>query len=120
MYFAALDENDAAVDRGIEAENLILACRRAAGSDSASAVALLRNAWAVLKLTGPFIAIVELGEAVASSLSEDDCRRAIVDRIVGAALYLLGDKSGARGRYESAIRGSAGCGRVAGGRWPAR
>src|SRR5206468_1666660 len=88
----------------------ILACRRATSADADAAVALLRNTWAVLRLTGPFVTAVELGQAVGSHLSADDAKQAIVDRIVGAACYLLGDVANARIRFASALQVSKRCG----------
>jgi len=103
QYFAGLTEPDATAQSGIEGENIVTACRRAASSDAVSAIALLRNAWSVLRLKGPFVAAVELGESVEAPMSADDPRTAVVHRIIGAALSLLGNASAARTRYASAI-----------------
>jgi len=107
-YYSALDERDAAADRCVDLDNLVAACTRAAKTGNASvAVHALAGAWAALRLTGPFGTAVDLGKAVETSMPAGDPQRAIVDRVVGAALSLLGDVAGSRVRYLSAIRVAA-------------
>ena len=66
-YFSALDERHAIGDRCAETDNLVVACRRAvARGDVVAAVGALENAWAALRLRGPFSAGIELAEAVAA------------------------------------------------------
>jgi predicted ATPase/class 3 adenylate cyclase len=103
-YFAALTEAQAVAGRGVEVDNVVVACRRAAELEATTAVALLRNAWAALRLRGPFQAGAELGLAVEAVLPAADPQRAVVDRVVGAALWLLGDAAGARGRCAAALQ----------------
>jgi tetratricopeptide (TPR) repeat protein len=72
-------------------------------SDPAASVDLLRNAWAVLRLMGPFNVALELGRGVQAALPDGDARHAIVDGVLGAASMLLGDFAEARRRYASAL-----------------
>jgi predicted ATPase/class 3 adenylate cyclase len=109
-HFAAMSETLAVRDRGRELDNLMVACRRAGASDPALAAALLRNVWAVLRLTGPFRAGLDLGLALEAGLAETDPARAIVDRVIGAASVLLGDGAAGRRRYRSAMRRAAAAG----------
>jgi predicted ATPase/class 3 adenylate cyclase len=102
-WFAALGEAQAVASRGVEAENIVIACRRAVPAEPAAAVALLRNAWAVLRLTGPFGVGLDLGHGVRAALPDGDARQAIVDGVLGAAAMLLGDFGEARRRYAGAM-----------------
>ena len=48
-----------------ELDNLVVACRRSIGTgDGALAAKTLAGAWALMRLVGPYPALVELAEAV--------------------------------------------------------
>lgn len=112
-FFAQLTEDEAVAGRGVEIENLVVACQRAAGAvgtgggarDYEAAVALLANASAVLRLTGPLSAIVTLAEGLlASSPGLAPSLRARVLYIEGSALLLLGHIEKARAALGESIR----------------
>ena len=64
-HFAGLDEKAAVADACAELDNFVVACRRAAArGDSDMAADSLVNAWAGLRLRGPFRAGVELASLV--------------------------------------------------------
>jgi tetratricopeptide (TPR) repeat protein len=107
LYFASIDELKAAEHRAVEVENLVLACRRASAKDPVSAARLLVNAWAALRLTGPFRVGIDLARLVEESLPEQDLLHAYVNRVRGAALLLLGDAEEARANYAKAIAAAA-------------
>ena len=109
-HFATMSETMAVRDRGRELDNLVVACRRVGATDAALAAGLLRNAWAILRLTGPFQAALDLGHALEAGLAETEPARAVVDRVVGAASVLLGDGAGGSRRYRSAMRRAAAAG----------
>jgi len=102
-WFGELDEVRAAANRCQEAENIVLACRRATLADPPAAVPLIRNAWAVLRLTGPFNVALELAHNLEAVLAESHPGRAVVKGVKGAAAMLLGDFEEARQCYASAI-----------------
>ena len=56
-YFATLDETAATADRCAEADNLMLACKRALSDDKTLAVGALVNLWATIRMIGPLSAI---------------------------------------------------------------
>jgi predicted ATPase/class 3 adenylate cyclase len=107
-YFASIDESQATTERGVELDNFILACRRSVVADPPSAVMLLQNCWAILRLTGPFDTAVKLAEAVESALPIGSPELAIVNRIIGAALSLQGNLTEARSRCLFALEISTG------------
>ena len=91
-FFAAWDEKQATAARGEELDNLVRACQQAI-DDSASedAVTCLRLAWAVLRLTGPINAALQLAHAVAALPMLPPLQRAGVEWVAGHAQSLLGD-----------------------------
>ncbi len=104
-YFAGLTERDAVAGRCADLDNLVTACRAACeGQDGPSAVRCLVNAWAALRLTGPYRAAVALAERVAGlpQLSEQDA--GLVHWVWGTAQDLLGETEGAREQF---VRGMA-------------
>jgi len=109
-HFAAMSETAAVRDRGRELDNLVVACRRVGATEPSLAAGLLRNAWAVLRLTGPFQVALDLGHALEAGLPETEPARAVIDRVVGAASVLLGDGAGGSQRYSSAMRRAAAAG----------
>lgn len=105
QYFAGLDERAAVADRCAEADNLVAACRRACtAADGAHAVLALANAWAVLRLTGPFRVAGELCEALESMDELTAAQRGLVDWVAGTVLQLTGQNDAARHRFESGLQ----------------
>jgi len=102
-WFGELDEARAVAHRCQEAENIVIACRRATLADPSAAVPLLRNAWAVLRLTGPFGVALGLAQNLEAALAEADPGRAVVKSVMGAAAMLLGDFAEARRCLDMAI-----------------
>ena len=96
-YFASLDERVAAAERGIEANNLVAACRAAAdGGDAASAASCASLAWSALRRTGPYRTAVELARSVLAMPELDDVSRAVVHGVIGDALESQGEAEAAR------------------------
>ncbi len=104
-YFAGLGEASATEQRGVELDNLVVACRRAASASQAPAadvdcaMAALGHAWAVLRLSGPFRAALELAEPLATREDLSPLQRARVLRVLGAAEDLLGRSEQALAHY---------------------
>lgn len=107
-YFASLDEAAATADRCAERENLIAACRRAAAADDVvNAVGALAVAATALQRTGPFRAVLELVSLVEGTTALEVQHRAIVDRVAGLALSVLGEADRASARFESGLARAA-------------
>lgn len=102
-FFAGLDEQQARADRCVEADNLVVACRRAALAGAGDAGSALLNAWAALCLTGPFATGVDLAQAVAATAPPTSRQRAAAERVLGHALHLLGDAERAREHCETGL-----------------
>jgi predicted ATPase/class 3 adenylate cyclase/Tfp pilus assembly protein PilF len=103
-YFSGLDERAATADRGVEVNNLVVACQRAtAAGDAASAVGALTGAWCVLSLTGPFRAGVELAANVADMAGINERQRAEIDLVAAGAFGGLGQIAEARIHLDSGI-----------------
>jgi predicted ATPase/class 3 adenylate cyclase len=100
-YFSTIPESNATADRCIELNNLIAACQRAAGSSIEHAVGALARAWSALRLTGPFRIALGLAQAIEGANSLTREQHAIVDRVMGGALSLLGEVESALERYRS-------------------
>ncbi len=102
--FAGLTEKAAIADSCADLDNLIVACRRAAVvGDAATAVGALENAWAALRLRGPFRAGVELAEVVRNGSSLAPAQRARAERVSGVALDAVGNTALAHSRFEAAL-----------------
>ena len=102
-YYSSLTEQQATADRCADADNLVLASRRTAESAPALAAGALLNAWAALRLTGPFRAALELTQILEPAAQGDAALRAAIDRVAGGALHLLGQPEAARQRYGAAL-----------------
>jgi predicted ATPase/class 3 adenylate cyclase/tetratricopeptide (TPR) repeat protein len=90
-YFAGLGESNAVVDRCIEIDNLVVACRRAKeANDTPCAVGALVNSWAALKLCGPFRVAVDLAAAVSEATDLPSQERSVVEWVAGSARHMLG------------------------------
>ena len=104
-HYAGLSEADATRGRGVELDNLVVACRRAAHWGWPEAVPLLARAWAVLRLTGPFQAAVALASSV-QTMPLNAGQQALVHRVLGAAHLLLGEVALARHHAQAAADGA--------------
>lgn len=90
-YFAALDERTAIAGRCADADNLVAACRHATADGCASdAVGALRNAWAALRLTGPFNVASGLAETVLAMPGLDADQHAQATLVAASALDAIG------------------------------
>jgi predicted ATPase/class 3 adenylate cyclase/tetratricopeptide (TPR) repeat protein len=91
-------------DPCIDVDNAVVACRRAARrGEGAAAVGALQNAWAAVKLRGPFRLGVELSEAVRAVPGLDASLGARADWISGEALKSSGRGKEAQARLASAL-----------------
>ena len=104
-YFASLSESAAISDRCADADNLVSACRRAvANGSNDDALGNLVNAWAVLRLTGPFNLALQLADAVAALPRSDAEAHAGADVVAASALDAMGHSAEARARILSALQ----------------
>ncbi len=101
-HYAGLDEAQATRGRGIELDNIVAACRRAAAAGREEAVPLLMHAWAVLHRTGPFEAGAALAAEVRAATATGTPAWGRTHRVQGAAETLLGRRDAARGHYRQA------------------
>lgn len=96
-HFAGLHERAAVAQRCADVHNLVAACRSAAAAgDAACATRALANAWAALRLTGPYRTAVGLATAVLALPALDDAQRAQVHAVAANALDLSGLAESAR------------------------
>jgi predicted ATPase/class 3 adenylate cyclase/Tfp pilus assembly protein PilF len=103
-YYAGFSEKQAIADACADLDNLIVACRRAAAvGDAHVAVGALENAWAALRLRGPFRAAIELAGTVCTAPGLAPGEQARAERIAGAALDAAGQTAEARLRFEAAL-----------------
>jgi predicted ATPase len=104
-WFAALSEAEATSDLGADADNLVVACRRSVASGRQDeALGNLVNAWAVLRLTGPFHLALQLAEAVAAMPEMGAIAHSHADVVAASALDALGRSKEAQARIQSALR----------------
>jgi len=103
-YFAALDQRTVVDNAGVELDNLVAACRRAAArGDAAIAAGTLQRAWAVLALRGPFQVGVELASTVGTIPELPPRAAVIVHWVSGSALALLGKVADGRSSFEASL-----------------
>jgi predicted ATPase/class 3 adenylate cyclase/Tfp pilus assembly protein PilF len=96
-HFAGLDDRAAMASRCIEANNLVVACRRSANAgDVHSAVGCLQGVWAALRLTGPLRLCSQLADMVAELPGQTSGERARVHWVVGNSLNEMGRVDDAR------------------------
>jgi tetratricopeptide (TPR) repeat protein len=112
-YFAGLPKADAAAGGGVELDNFVVACRRAVARGSADlAVDALANAWAILRMHGPFRVGVELASFVRATPGLEAQAVARVEWIAGRALADCGLGRDAYTHFEASLD----CARRAGDR----
>ncbi len=103
-YFAGVDELSTGSCDLADADNLVLACRRACVfDDGAAAAGALGGAWGVLKLRGPFRVAVQLVEQVDAIPDLRSHHRTLVDWVAGCAHHVLGKADVARPRLEAGL-----------------
>jgi predicted ATPase/class 3 adenylate cyclase len=103
-YFAELDEWAAIGDAGAELDNLVVACRRAAGRGDADVAArALGGAWVGLRLRGPFRVGIELASVVQEIPGLTAAPAARVHRVMGHAMTTCGRHPEARVQFEAAL-----------------
>ena len=106
-HFATMKESEATANRCVETDNLVAACRRATScamadgdhSAKADAVMALANAWAVLRRVGPFQAAQELAVPLTEGEGLEPGHSAVLERVLGGVMGLLGDSVRARSHY---------------------
>jgi predicted ATPase/class 3 adenylate cyclase/Tfp pilus assembly protein PilF len=104
QFFAGLDEMAAVANGCAEANNLVVACRRAAAqSEAASAIGAMRGAWSALRLRGPFRIGADLAARVFGMPDLRESHQAEVNWVAGCALDLLGEISDARAHFETGL-----------------
>ena len=102
-WFSALGSAAAIADRGIELDNLAVACRRAVQrGDCAQAAGALDAAWAALNLRGPFKAGVDLAALVLAMPGLAGRDAAHAHAVSGMALEAAGQRQAALERYAAA------------------
>jgi predicted ATPase/class 3 adenylate cyclase len=107
-YFASLDERLATAQRGIETNNLVIACRSAAeAGDAESAAACAAAAWSALRRSGPYRTAVELARFVLAMPGLDDTSRALVHGVIGDALESQGNAEAAREELRRGLEAAA-------------
>ncbi|RVU44374.1 ATP-binding protein [Rubrivivax rivuli] len=114
-WFAGLDNAAASAGRGIELDNLVVACRRAvARADTHQAAGALEGGWAALNLRGPFKAGADLAELVLGMPGLEGREAARAHAVSGMALEAAGQRQAALARYARATElavaaGDRGC-----------
>ncbi len=102
-WFAALDSRAAMAGRGVELDNLAVACRRAvARGDTAQAVGALDATWAALSLRGPFKAGLDLAQLVLAMPGLAGREAAHAHAVAGMAQEAGGQRAAALEHYASA------------------
>ncbi len=102
-WFSALSAAAAIADRGIELDNLAVACRRAVQrGDCTQAAGALDAAWAALNLRGPFKAGIDLAALVLAMPELAGRDAAHAHAVAGMALEAAGQRQAAVERYASA------------------
>jgi predicted ATPase/class 3 adenylate cyclase len=105
VYFASLDPRAVVEQAGVDLDNLIAACRRAAARGAeAVAAGNLRGAWAGLALRGPFRVGVELASMVRAIPGLTPAAGAIVHWVAGSALALLGKIADGRIALQTSVK----------------
>ena len=106
-HFAGLDEKTAVAGNGADLDNLVVACRRAAGRrDATMATHALEGAWAGLSLRGPFRVGVELASLVQGTAGLDAAAAARVARVAGRALAASGKNAEAHAQFATSLERS--------------
>src|SRR5215472_2484032 len=103
-YFAGLDQQAVLDQAGMDLDNLVVACRRAAArGDAATAAKALQGAWTGLALRGPFRVGVELASLVQAIPTLSPTNAAIVNWVAGCSLAQLGKVADARTALENSL-----------------
>ena len=103
-HYANMDERVATADRCIELDNLIAACRIASKElEPSLATKALANAWAALKLVGPFGAAADLAAEVAKIEALTSSQHAFCNWVQGNALASMGRGAQARRLFEEGL-----------------
>jgi len=103
-YFASLNENAAIAGKGIDLDNYVVACRRAAArGDARMATNALERAWAGLRLRGPFRIGNELVSVVLAAPELEAAELARVDWVAGRVLMACGKDDAAYVQLEASL-----------------
>ncbi len=90
-FHAQRSQQQATAGGWIDLDNFVQACRRAtACGEATSAASALENTWRVLKLCGPYEAIVPLAQGVRAMPDLAADGGALVEFVLGSALLMLG------------------------------
>ena len=108
-HFGGLSEQAAAGKRCADLDNLAAACRAACeAGDAPSATRCLVNAWAALKLVGPYRAAADLAMRVATMATLTASEAGLVHWVWGIALDMLGEVDAARDHFRQGLSRTAG------------
>jgi predicted ATPase/class 3 adenylate cyclase/Tfp pilus assembly protein PilF len=103
-FFAGVDPEHAIAERCADADNLVLACRRACkAGDSQCAVGGLAAAWEALRLRGPYSVAASLATMVGEMQTLASDQRAIVSWVKGNAQQMLGQTIEARASFDEGL-----------------
>jgi predicted ATPase/class 3 adenylate cyclase/tetratricopeptide (TPR) repeat protein len=103
-YFAGLDQMAAMANGGVEIDNLVVACRRAAArGDANTATPALERAWAALRLRGPFRVGIDLASGVRAIPGLEAASLARVGLIAGKALDTIGKDVESNAEFEASL-----------------
>lgn len=98
----------------IDLDNFVQACRRAAAAgDARSAAGALENAWEVLKLSGPFTAVLPLAAKVGAMADLSVGDRALVAYVTGSAQLILGSSGDAQRSFDQGLAAARSAGATA-------
>jgi predicted ATPase/class 3 adenylate cyclase/Tfp pilus assembly protein PilF len=103
-YFAGLSEARAVAHRCADLDNLVAACRAATvAGDAEGATGALVNAWAALRLVGPYRAAAGLAQQVLALPGLTPEQRGIAHAVAGSALNTMGDVNAAAGHLTAGL-----------------
>lgn len=95
-------------------DNFVQACRRAtAAGDARCAAGALDNAWQLLKMTGPFRAILPLASRVSELPGLATADRALVEYVTGSALLIVGSRADAQRCFDAGLAAARDAGEAA-------
>jgi predicted ATPase/class 3 adenylate cyclase len=105
QWFAALGPERSVQQGCADLDNLAVACRRAVAAGLADVAAgALRGAWAAISLHGPYLAGLELAQAVCEMPALQGHAAALAFLSWGHALEVSGKRSTAGERYDAALQ----------------
>ena len=108
LHFASISDRSAVAARCADADNLVAACRNATADGAThEAVGALVNAWAALRLTGPFGVALAMADRVVHLAGLDSDERARAEVVAASALDAMGRNREAHARLIPVLEGLA-------------